>query len=354
MRAAGGDLCFTMSVVDEHELVADRVGRIRRIYPCAQVVLIVDAPLGAATGEWAERPGLQVRHAREHLYAVESGGRVVQAHLEAFLATDARWWFKTDPDTMVRRRFSWLPQGAVFFGTPQGGEPGPSLQGGCIGGTRPAVERLAGSGVLLSPELVDFERTWARGNANLAGRARAGLVSFDFVHAWACRRLAIPLRAHPEIRSEWKQPPRQAELYAVTHPHKSLDEAAERRREVDRRAVAERLVGLVQRGTPSDANVAVVSKGDDWVIARLGQASRHFPADETGRYAGYHPADSEQAIALLEAERRAGVDHLAIPDTALWWLEHYAGLARHLDEHYTLVTQEEGAGAIWALTKAGS
>ena len=351
---SGRDLCFTMSVVDEHELVNDRVGRIHHVYPDAQVVLIVDAPVGTPATEWAEGPGLQVTYAGEHLYAVANGGRVVQAHLDAFLGTDARWWFKIDPDTVVRRRFSRLPQGAIFFGTPQGGAPGPSLQGGCIGGTRAAVERLAASGVLLSPELVDFERTWAQGNPNLLARARSGLVSFDFIHAWACRRLAVPLRAHSEIRSEWKQAPRHAELYAVTHPHKSLDVAAERRLEERRRTITERIVGLVRERTPAAANVAVVSKGDDSLTARLRRSARHFPADETGCYVGYHPADSEQAISLLEAERRAGIDHLVIPETSLWWLDHYPGLARHLQANCRLVTREDGAGAIWALAEVGS
>ena len=80
--------------------------------------------------------------------------------------------------------------------------------------------------------------------------------------------------------------------------------------------------------------------------------ARHFPRDEGGGYAGFHPADSEQAISFLETERRAGLDYFVIPDTALWWLEHYPGLARHLDEHYTLLTQEKGAGAIWKLAEA--
>jgi hypothetical protein len=339
-----------MSVVDEYELVTDRVGRIHSIYPDAQVVLLVDAPIGAATGDWAESPGLQIIHSQEHLYAVEKGGRVVQAHLDAFLRTDARWWFKFDPDTVIRGPFSALPDSPIFFGTVQGGVPGPSLQGGCIGGSRAAVQLLAASGLLLSPELVDFERTWACGNGNLLTRARAGLVSFDFIHAWACRRLAIPLCGHPEIRSEWRQPPRDAGLYAVTHPHKLLDEDAERRLEDARRAVARRIVRLVDDCVPAHANVGVVSKGDDEMTGSRHEA-RHFPRDEAGGYAGFHPADSEQAISFLETERRAGLDYLVIPDTALWWLEYYPGLARHLDEHYTLVTKEEGAGVIWNLAE---
>ena len=352
--STGGEICFTMSVVDERALVRDRVSRIRAAYPAAHVVVIVDAPPARHVPEWDLSEVDEVRYAGRHLYGVASGGLVVQAHLEAFLGTAARWWLKVDPDTVVRRPFASLPEEVCFFGTLQDGRPGPSLQGGCIGGTRDAARSLAGSRVLLSRSLADFERTWAHGNPLLLARARRGFVSFDFVHAWACRSVGIPLEEHPEIRSEWKQPPRSPELYAVTHPHKLLDEAAERRLEAERLAIADRIVDLVRQTVPAGATAAVVSKGDDALLAGAAQLARHFPADDSGGYAGYHPADSEHAIALLEADVRAGVDHLVIPDTALWWLDHYAGLARHLDDRYHLVAREDGAGAIWSLRQAGS
>ena len=92
-----------------------------------------------------------------------------------------------------------------FFGTIQGGAPTPSLQGGCLGGTRDAALCLLASRALRSPQLADPQASWARGNPNLAARVDAGLVSFDFVHGWACRAATIPLR-NPEIRSEWRHP----------------------------------------------------------------------------------------------------------------------------------------------------
>ncbi len=347
----GSELCFTMSVVDELELTRSRVARIRNTYAAARVVLLAD-PVGSATvplEAWPRGPNVEVRPVQVGLYSVARGGQVVCEHLEAFLEGDARWWFKVDPDTVLRRALTRLPGEECFFGTLQGGEPGPSLQGGCIGGTRAAVERLATSGVLASPALADFAATWARGNANVLARARAGLVSFDFLHAWACRETGIELRNHPEIRSEWRQPPADPGSYAITHPHKSLDEDAERRVAAQRARVAEQTVAMMRERVPGGACVAVVSKGDERLLAVGGRSVRHFPTVR-GEYAGFHPSDSDHAISLLEDERARGAEYLVIPDTALWWLDHYSGLARHLESEYRVVAKQQGAGAIWSLT----
>jgi len=346
----GFDVCFTMSVVDELELVRARVARIRKAYPAARVVLLVD-PVGSSTvppNAWAGGQHVEARLTPPGLYAVARGGQVVQEHTASFLEGDARWWFKVDPDTVVRRALARLPREECFFGTLQGGAPGPSLQGGCIAGTRAAVERLATSGLLVSPQLRDFAATWAKGNPNLLERARAGLVSFDFVHAWACRKLGIALRDHPEICSEWRQPPTHPDRFAVTHPHKSLDEDHEQRVAAERARVAERVVALMRERVPPGASAAVVSKGDERLTAVGGRSVRHFPAVD-GMYAGFHPSDSEHAVSLLEFERAHGAEYFVIPATALWWLDYYTGLAHHLERRYRVVASEEGTGAIWSL-----
>ena len=75
----------------------------------------------------------------------------------------------------------------------------------------------------------------------------------------------------------------------------------------------------------------VVSNGDDELL-RLGAARRawHFPQQEDGVWAGYHPADSAEAIAHLEALRDRGATHILIPQTAFWWLDYYTGLRDRL------------------------
>jgi hypothetical protein len=343
MLVAGRDVCFTMSVTDEPELVADRVMRLRRCYPACRVVLFPERE-----GEWQLDAGVSVEPV-EHLYDVTRGGTVVRRHLEAFVATGCNWWFKVDPDTVAWRALRSLPADVCFFGTIQGGGPGPSLQGGCIGGTREAATTLLVSGSLEADLLSRPAASWAKGNPNLLRRAFAGLVSFDFVHAWACREAGIAVVAHAEIRSEWREPPPAPWRWAFTHPHKTLDLAAESRRALERQALARRLVALIDRELPSTASVAVVSKGDESLINSLSRRARHFPGDADGGWAGYHPADSAEALAMLERDRLLGVDHFALPQTGDWWLDHYEGLARYLATRCQLVAQAPGAGRIWAL-----
>jgi len=340
---SGGDVCFTMSVTDEHELVDDRVGRIRHAYPGCRIVLFPEAE-----GDPWDTTGIEVEPA-EDLYAVHRGGLVVERHLEAFLRSGCEWWFKIDPDTVAWQPVRRLPTDRCFFGSIQGGAPAPSLQGGCIGGTRAAARKLLASRALRSGQLTEPDASWACGNPNLAARIDRGLVSFDFVHAWACREAGIPLRDHPEIRSEWRVAPADPWRWAFTHPHKTVDVAAEARAASERRAVARRLVQLIDHELPPTASVAVVSKGDRSLVAPLAHVARHFPADDTGAWVGYHPADSDEAIALLDDVRSEGVDHLALPETGEWWLDHYDGFAQHLASSCRLVAHVPGAGWIWAL-----
>jgi hypothetical protein len=339
----GREVCFTMSVTDEHELVRDRVARLRAVYPGCQIVLFPEQE-GAS---W-EAATLDVSPV-ENLYAAKHGGLVVERHLEAFVRSGRTWWFKIDPDTVAWHPVQDLPTAPCFFGTVQGGNPGPSLQGGCIGGTQDAAGALLASRALRSQQLAAPHSTWARGNPNLVSRVEAGLVSFDFIHAWACRAAGIPLLDHPEICSEWRDPPAEPWHWAFTHPHKTLDVVAEARSALERRAVARRLIDLIEQELPRTARVAVVSKGDASLISDVSRSACHFPADEGGAWAGYHPADSDEAVALLEQARAGGVDHLALPETGEWWLDHYDGLAEHLASRCRLVVHAHGAGRIWAL-----
>jgi hypothetical protein len=114
-----------------------------------------------------------------------------------------------------------------------------------------------------------------------------------------------------------------------------------------------RRVGAVVRdATPPDAVVAVVSKGDDRLIEIEGRTGLHFPRDAEGRYAGFHPRTSEDAIAHVEALHGAGAQFLCLPATAFWWLEHYAGLAAWLDSHCRVAAREPGACVVYDLSRS--
>ena len=103
----------------------------------------------------------------------------------------------------------------------------------------------------------------------------------------------------------------------------------------------------VERSVPAGATVLVLSRGDSELLRLDGPRGRHFPRGGDGRYLGRHPADDEEAIALLEAERAAGAEYLAIPAAESWWLEHYRSFASHLGACSRV--EAAGACAIYAL-----
>jgi hypothetical protein len=86
-----------------------------------------------------------------------------------------------------------------------------------------------------------------------------------------------------------------------------------------------------------DSTVAVVSKGDGELVRLGSNDGWHFPRTEDGKYAGHHPADGSEAIAHLEQLRRQGAHYFLLPSTYFWWLDHYQGLAKHLQSRYRLV-----------------
>jgi hypothetical protein len=97
----------------------------------------------------------------------------------------------------------------------------------------------------------------------------------------------------------------------------------------------------VHRLVPLNATVLVVSRGDDQLL-RLGpRQTLHFPQDEDGKYAGYHPADSDDAIAMVERLRDRGADYLVLPASAFWWLEHYEAFKHYLENRYQVVESNE-------------
>jgi GT2 family glycosyltransferase/glycosyltransferase involved in cell wall biosynthesis len=92
---------------------------------------------------------------------------------------------------------------------------------------------------------------------------------------------------------------------------------------------------------PANATVLVVSKGDEELLDLPVRAAWHFPRDSAGGYPGYYPADSGAAINHLEQLRDLGAQYLLLPGTATWWLDHYDGLRRHLEQHYHRMSDSE-------------
>jgi glycosyltransferase involved in cell wall biosynthesis len=93
--------------------------------------------------------------------------------------------------------------------------------------------------------------------------------------------------------------------------------------------------------TDPGSTVLVVSRGDDRLVAVEGRTGAHFPQAPDGRWAGYHPADSETAIRHLESLRERGAGYLAVPSTSFWWLHHYGELTEHLESRYRRIHSGE-------------
>ena len=91
------------------------------------------------------------------------------------------------------------------------------------------------------------------------------------------------------------------------------------------------LCEAVRRELPESARVLVVSKGDG-ALLRCGRPAGHFPQEPDGSYPGWYLGDSTQVVDALERLCDRGWTHLVLPATAAWWLEHYDGLARHLEQ----------------------
>jgi glutamate-1-semialdehyde aminotransferase/MoaA/NifB/PqqE/SkfB family radical SAM enzyme len=91
---------------------------------------------------------------------------------------------------------------------------------------------------------------------------------------------------------------------------------------------------VVRSALPDGAVAVVASKGDQALLECDGRTLRHFPADASGIYVGYHPPDDAWAIERLERARAEGAQFLVIPASMRWWLDHYKDLVEHLHSNY--------------------
>jgi glycosyltransferase involved in cell wall biosynthesis len=96
----------------------------------------------------------------------------------------------------------------------------------------------------------------------------------------------------------------------------------------------------VEALTPAGSRIVVISRGDAALVAFSERFGSHFPQGNDGEYAGYHPPDSEWAIAHLRELQEGGAEYLLLPGTARWWLNHYAGFRHHLDSNCELVSDD--------------
>jgi GT2 family glycosyltransferase len=113
------------------------------------------------------------------------------------------------------------------------------------------------------------------------------------------------------------------------------------------RQLVHRIRQVVRMHLPDDAQVIVVSKGDDDLLDLDGRPAQHFPQEQDGGYAGYYPADSCAAMDHLETLRARGGDFLLFPKIAFWWLDHYVEFRRYLDARYRCIWNDENCIIYW-------
>jgi GT2 family glycosyltransferase/glycosyltransferase involved in cell wall biosynthesis len=122
-----------------------------------------------------------------------------------------------------------------------------------------------------------------------------------------------------------------------------------RREDPEYAAMIDRIRQLVAASVPEASPVGVVSRGDEALLELDGRPAFHVQRTEDGLYSGDHPGDSAAAVAAVERLRELGCTHLLIPATERWWLTHYGGLAEHLDQHATVVSDAADTCVLYAL-----
>lgn len=115
------------------------------------------------------------------------------------------------------------------------------------------------------------------------------------------------------------------------------------------RQLLERIRETAMQVVPANASIMAISRGDVRMLEIAGRRVSHFPQNELGQYAGFHPADSTSAITHLESLRSKGAEFLLIPVTAFWWLEHYKHFRRHLEGRYAVAARVEDTCVIFSL-----
>ncbi|HEY5914476.1 MAG TPA: hypothetical protein VJA21_28130 [Verrucomicrobiae bacterium] len=102
-----------------------------------------------------------------------------------------------------------------------------------------------------------------------------------------------------------------------------------------------KIKSLISVSTPEASTILVISKGDEDFMSLEGRRVWHFPRGQTGAYAGFHPANDEEAMSQLKEQQSLGAQYLVIPSSSYWWLTTYPGFRQMLEsKHHRLFDDE--------------
>src|SRR2546428_4981019 len=141
------DLTFFALVYQDYDAMAACLKDLRKHYPTSRVILRSDGDQDPRFPLLASDHKVEF-HGELRLFGIENGGAVIERMLELFLERPTRYLFKIDPDTVIHRRFKYLPGRSGVFGTLQCEEETPSVQGGCMGFSRDSADRILQSRML--------------------------------------------------------------------------------------------------------------------------------------------------------------------------------------------------------------
>jgi hypothetical protein len=215
------DLTFFALTYKNYEATAECLTDLRKHYPGSRVILRSDGDPDRRFPILAKHHNADFR-GELRLFGIENGGAVIERMLVIFLEKPTRYLFKIDPDTVIHRRFRYLPVLSGLFGTLQCEQETPSIQGGCMGFTRDAAEQILESGMLRDSRLREPAKFISDSPYffRMAHRAhRCGLASFDWMVPWVASELGLSIYSFDEVNSGWQQaPPNPEQRYAVSHP----------------------------------------------------------------------------------------------------------------------------------------
>ena len=112
-----------------------------------------------------------------------------------------------------------------------------------------------------------------------------------------------------------------------------------------------RLVARLDTVLPAGTTVAIVSRGDDRLLAVPGRTGLHFPSGDDGRHLGYHPATGEDAVRFVDQARALGAEYLVFPATERWWLDHYGELGERLQGTHIEMLDDAELGIVFELAE---
>ena len=215
------DLTFFALTYHDYDAIAECLADLRRHYSESRVILRSDGDPDSRFPILAASNAVDFR-GESRLFGIENGGAVIERMFALFLERPTRYLFKIDPDTVIHRRFKYLPVRSGVFGSLQCEQETPSVQGGCMGFTRVAAEQILQSKMLRDNRLKEPAKFI--GDSPYFFRmtdrvSRCGLASFDWIVPWIASELGIAIFPFDEVNSGWQQaPPNPDQRYAVSHP----------------------------------------------------------------------------------------------------------------------------------------